>query len=234
MLGGRADRSVSVPLTRLFSPDPDPTEGYSGQAAEIDGYVVAPGKNVTIAVTTESPGGIDMLDSIWAALRRKGVGVRHLTVLNDRGRIVSLMTLHVDASEEVLRFLQSTLVVPVHTRDGFAEVHFLVTPEELGALQERIGSDGHVSGPDAGGPSPRAREAGTLQPVDWAFLGLLSVVGAFDGPEGPSPALVAEALGLDAFVFAQRARAVEQGLQDVVTGLFSPVQLRPNVQGVRS
>lgn len=234
MSGGPSDHAISVPLGRLFFPEPDPTRQFPGESADIEGYVVAPGHNITFAATAGGPGGIDMLDSIWAALRRKGIGVRHLTVINDSGRIVSLMTLHVRASEDTIRFLQSLLMVPVHTRDGFAEVHCLATAEEVAALQERaVSSDPAAWGvPDAA--YAHARESGPLQPGDWAFLGLLSAVGALDGPDGPSPTLVADALGLDPDAFAKQARAVERGLEGVVTGLFAPVEVGATPERVLS
>lgn len=220
--GHRADRAFSFPLGRLFAPEPDPTERYPGQSAEVEGYVVAPEHAVTLAVTAESSKGIDLLDSIWSAFRRKGIGVRHLTVLNDRGRIVSLMTLRVHAAEETIRLVQSLLVVPVRGHDGLAEVHLLATPEEAAALGGQI-AGGAAPAPPAKDPAlPPARETGPLRPEDWAFLGLLSAVGALDGAEAPPPTLVAEALGIDAAVFAERAQRAQRGLEGVVTGLFAP------------
>lgn len=217
----RVDRVVSVPLSLLFRPDPDPTELFPGQAADLEGYVMTPDHEVTLAVTASTPEGVEMLDAVWAALRRKGTGRRHMVLLDDRGRTVSVMTLRVDAPDEILRRLRSLLVVPIHARAGWAEVHLLATDEEMEAL-EGTAQDGWES---FSAPStvtlPPARETRTLQPGDWAFLGLLSSVGALDGPEGPTPELVAELFGVDPDAFAEQARAVERSLQDVVTGLFA-------------
>jgi len=233
-LSGRVDRVVTVPLIRLFYPDPDPTESYPKESADIEGYVVTPNRTITIAATATSPGGIDMLDSVWVALRRKGIGRRHMILLDERGRTVSVMTLSVDASDETLRLLRSLLIVPVRAQGGFAEVHFLATPGDLEALEQRIEKDGQSLPPPAAVTVPPARETGALQPEDWAFLGLLSSVGAFDGPEGPTPELVAELLGLDAWAFAEQARSVEHGLEDVVTGLFAPPEPAPGLGALPS
>jgi hypothetical protein len=231
---GRVDRVISLPLIRLFFPDPDPTEQYPGQSADIEGYVVTPGRTLTIAATAKTPGGVEMLDSVWATLRRKGVGRRHMLLLDDRGRTVSVMTLSIDASDETLRLLRSLLIVPIHTRGGFAEVHFLATPGEVEALEERIEKDGRPLPPPTAVTLPPARETGALQPEDWAFLGLLTSVGAFDGPEGPTPELVAELLGLDPEAFAEQARAVEHGMGELVTGLFASPEPGPNMEGLPS
>jgi hypothetical protein len=218
----RVDHVISVPLIRLFYPDPDPTETHPRESADIEGYVVAPDHTITIAATATTPGGVDMLDSVWAALCRKGLGRRHMLLLDERGRTVSVMTLRVGASDETLRFLRSLLVVPVHAGGGFAEVHFLATPGEAEALEEKIAKDEPALPIPAQLWMPPVRETGALQPEDWAFLGLLSSVGAFDGPTGPTPELVADLLGLDAESFAEQAREVERGLEEVVTGLFAP------------
>jgi hypothetical protein len=228
---GRVDIPISVPLLQLFIPDPDPTEHYPGQSADLEGYVVTPGNAVTIAATSDGPSGVDLLDSLWASLRRKGIGRRHITVLNDRGRIVSVMTLHFDAPEETVGLLRSLLVVPVHARDGLAEVHLFASPEELEVLAKRIDKGGRSPIPSSAPTLPPARETGALEPEDWAFLGLLSTVGAFDGPEAPSPTSFAELLGIDMATFAERARAVDRGLSDVVAGLFAAPGLGSTVEG---
>lgn len=218
----RVDRVVSVPLVLVFQPDPDPTERYPGETADIDGYVMAPDHTVTVAATATTPGGLDMLDSVWAVLQRKGVGRRRMILLDDRGRTVFVMTLSVKASDEVLRLLQSMLVVPVHARDGLAEVHFFATADEIETLEREIEPNVQAL-PHSPTPTlPLARETGALRPEDWAFLGLLTSIGAFDVPEGPSPKLVAELLGLDPEAFAEKAVAVEHGLGALVTDLFAP------------
>jgi hypothetical protein len=228
----RVDHAVWVPLTLLFSPAPDPTEAYPGETADIEGYFVGPDGSVTIAVTAGTPRGVEMVDSVWSSLRRRGVGIRHLTVLNDRGRIVSMMTLRVGAYEEMLERLRTMLVVPVRSRDGLAEVHLLASDDEVDEVAERI---------ETGKPPPQhpyvvtlppARETGPLREEDWAFLGLLSSVGAFDGPEGPSPRLVAEALGMDVAAFSDRAAAVQRGLEGVVTDLFGSSTGGPSSGGL--
>lgn len=221
--GGRADHAFLIPVTRLFYPEPDPTERFPEQTASVDGYVVGPGRVVTIALAVSTPSGAELLDAVWAALHRKGVGVRQLTVLNDRGRIISLMTVRVDASERMLRALESLLLVPVRTHNGFAEVHLLATPTDLGALKGTLQGEGLASPPPTLVPIPPFHDSGVLIPQDWAFLGLLSSVGAFDGPHAVAPAVLAEALGIDLDAFVERARAAERGLHGLVTGLFGPV-----------
>lgn len=206
----------------LFQPGNDPTEGYPGQSAYIAGYFVAPGRTVTIAVTAETNEGIDLVDSVWFALRRKGIGVRHLTVVNDRGQVVSMMTLRLGVADDMLRQLRTLLVVPVRSSDGVAEVHLFATQDELTVLAERIEKGELSRGHPYVVTLPPARQTGQVQPEDWAFIGLLSAIGAFDGPEGPSPRLIAEALGIDVSTFAEKAKAVEHGLEGLVTGLFAP------------
>lgn len=223
----RTDRPISVPLILLFYPDSDPTEKYPGEAADIDGYVVGPGHTVTIAATAKTAGGLDMLDSVWAALRRKGAVRRHMVLLDDRGRTVFVMTLDLGVSDETLRLLRSLLVLPVHARDGFAEVHFFASEEELEAIERKITTGGQPLAIRSTPTVPAAKETAELDPEDWAFLGLLCAVGAFDGPEGPTPRLVAELLGLDPEVFAEQALAVERGLGDLVTDLFAPTEPVP-------
>ena len=211
-----------VPLNRLFYPDPDPTEPYRGESADIEGYSVAPDHTVTIAAVATSAGSLDMLDSAWAALRRKGTGRRRMLLLDDRGRTVSVMTIGVESSPETLNLIRTMLVVPVRTRDGFAEVHFVATPEEVEAVEGRLEKGGEPLPNTLSGTLPPARETASLQPEDWAFLGFLSSVGAFNGSEGPTPEIVADILGIDPESFAERASAVEQGIEGLVSELFSP------------
>jgi len=212
---------IMVPLTRLFYPDPDPTEPYPGESADIEGYHVAPDHTITIAAVVTSAGGLDMLDSAWAGLYRKGVGRRRMLLLDDRGRTVSVMTIGVESPSETLSLLRTMLVVPVRTRGGFAEVHFLATPEEVEALEGRLEEDGQPRPNVSSVTLPPARETETLRPEDWAFLGFLSSVGAFNGPEGPTPEIVAELLGIDSESFAERACAVEHGMEGLVSDLFA-------------
>jgi len=213
---------MSVPLIRFFYPDPDPTEEFPKESADVEGYVLAPDRLVTVAAVAGTPKGVEMLDSVWATLRRKGVGRRRLVLLDDRGRTVSVMTVQIPDADDSLRYLRSSLVVPIHARGGFAEVHLLASPEEAEVIAGRIEKDGPALSVPSEVVLPPARETGALVPEDWAFLGLLSCVGAFDGPEGPSPELLAELLGVDPGAFAEKARAVERGLGDVVSGLFAP------------
>lgn len=213
---------MSVPLVRLFYPDPDPTEEYPKESADVEGYIMTPDRSITLAASAATPRAVEMLDAVWALLRRKGVGKRHMLLLDDRGRTVSVMNLHLETSEDTLHFLRSALVVPIHARGGFAEVHLLASSDDAASVVERIIElDGPLPTPPSAVALPTARETGALQPEDWAFLGLLSCVGAFDGPEGPTPELLAELLGVDPDAFAEKARAVERSMQDVVTGLFA-------------
>lgn len=224
--GTPVDHVYLLPVRRLFSPEPDPTTGFPEHAASVDGYVVAPDRHVTLALSVTSPVGSELLESIWSTVRRKGVGVRHLTVLNDRGHVVSLMTVRVDTSEEMLELLQSLLLVPVRTQNGLAEVHLLATPKDLRGIRERIEVEGLPEHPSTAAAAPLAVTAGPMGPQDWAFLGLLAAVGAFDGPTGMPPAALAEALGIELDAFVERARAAERGLHGVVEGLFGS-GLRP-------
>lgn len=219
----RTDHAVSLPLIRLFYPGPDPTEGYQEESADIEGYLVAPDMTITLAATWPTPGGLDMLDSVWAALRRKGAGIRRMLLLDDRGRTVSIMTLQPRIPGDVLGLLRSMLVVPIRTAGGFAEVHLLATSAEFEALMQRIEGDGKPLPSPSAVTMPRAKETGILHPEDWAFLGLLNCVGAFDGPEGPTLELVSKLIGLEPEAFGERATALEGGLGDLVTDLFSPI-----------
>jgi len=218
----RTDRTMFVPLSRLFYPDPDPTDKYPDEVAEIDGYVVAPDRTTTFATTILTEGGFDMLDSVWDTFRRKGVGVRRLLLLDDRGRTVSIMTLKPGFPEDVLRLLRSILVVPIRASNGFAEIHFYATPGEFNSLKERIeGDEGPLPAPEIVN-LPAARDTGILDAEDWAFLGLLSCVGAFDLEGGPSLELVAQLIGLAPATFTDRTVALERGLGSMVTELFQP------------
>lgn len=217
----RSDRAISVPLIRLFYPDPDPTESFPGESAEIEGYIVAPDHTFTIAATTATSEGVDMLDAVWLALRRKGVGRRRMILLDDRGRTVSVMTLHADLRNDLVRALRNFLVVPIRARGGFAEVHFYATTDELGAIERKLEADGEALPPIPAATLPPVKETGALQAEDWAFLGLLNCVGAFDGPEGPTPQLVAELLGLDPDALAEQASEIERGLGSLVSDLFA-------------
>lgn len=220
-LDGRADQVLMVPWNRLFYPDPDPTEPFPEESADIEGYHVAPDHTITIAVVVTSAGGLGMLDAAWAVLHRKGVGLRRMLLLDDRGRTVSLMTLGLGSSRNTLDLLRTMLVVPVRARGGFAEVHFLATPEEAGALEERLGKGGPAPPNAHSATLPAAKETKTLRPEDWAFLGFLSSVGAFNGPEGPTPEILADLLGIDSESFAERACAVELGMEGLVAELFA-------------
>jgi len=217
----RLDHVISFPLILLFYPDSDPTEKFPGQSVDLEGYVVGPDRTVTIAATTEGTGALELLDSVWNAIRRKGVGRRHMVVLNERGQTVSVMTLDVAMSEESIRLLRSLLIVPVHARAGVAEVHFLASPEEVEVLEERVEKGGHPLPAPSSITLPPARETGVLEPEDWGFLGLLSSIGAFDESQGFTPELVADLLGVDPVTFVEHARTVEHDLQGLVTGLFA-------------
>lgn len=220
--GRRTDRVLSVPLIRLFYPHPDPSEEYPHEIVDIDGYAVAPDHSVTVAATVKSPGGLDMLDSVWVVLRKNGAARRRMLFLDDRGRTVSVMTIRPETSDTLLRLLRGLLVVPIRAHGGFLEVHFFATPDEVQALEHTIetGQQPKIVPPPVA--LPAAKETGALRPEDWAFLGLLSTVGAFDGPDGPTPELVADLLGLDPEAFAEQARAIERGLGTLVSDLFAP------------
>jgi hypothetical protein len=207
---------------RIFYPDPDPTEGYAGESAEIEGYLVAPDKSITLAATWPTPGGLEMLDSVWTALRRKGVGIRRMLLLDDRGRTVSVMTLKAKIPEDLLGVLRSMLVVPIRTSGGFAEVHLFATPAEFERLMKLVEGDGQPLSPPSPILMPGAKDTGILQTEDWAFLALLNCVGAFDGPEGPTPEVVGKLLGIEPETFAERAATLETGLGGLVIDLFSP------------
>ncbi len=231
---GKVDRVLAVPLSQLFSPDPDPTKDFPGQSTEVEGYVVTPGQVVTVALTAPVPEGVDLLDSIWSVLRRKGIGLRRMVLLDDRGRMVSLMTLQLRASTETIRLFESMLLVPVHAGDGFAEVHFLAGSCEVEALESEIHKNGRPFPPPLTIRLPAARGNTGLRPDEWAFLGLLSALGVLDGPDGPTAPMVAELLGIDTATLAERARAVERGLEGVVTGLFSWPSSHESEEGVPS
>lgn len=220
--GGRSDRAISVPLMRLFYPDPDPTEGYPDESADIQGYLVAPDQSVTLAATWSTPESLDMLDSVWDALRRKGVGTRRMLLLDDRGRTVSIMTLRPKIPSDLLSLLRSMLVVPIRTSGGFAEIHLFASTSELESLTRRIEGDGGPLPSPSVVRLPGAKDTGILEAEDWAFLGLLNCVGAFDGPAGPTPELVGKLLGIEPEAFSERAAALENGLGGLVTDLFSP------------
>ena len=227
----RVERAVEVALDRLFSPEPDPTGAYPDERVDIEGYAVAPDRTITLAVVALSPGALDMLDSAWSVLRRKGVGRRRMVVLDDRGRTVYVMTLAVDASDATLQTLRTIVVVPVHARGGSAEVHFLATVEEASDWEQRLGAAHPRVSETSDAGEPRPKEVDPLRPEDWAFLGLLSSVGAFDSTEGVPPEAVAGLLGMDAEAFADRTEAVEQGLEGLVSGLFTPPRSAPSLDG---
>jgi hypothetical protein len=193
---------------------------FPGEAAEIDGYIVAPDQSVTIAATSETPGGLDMIDTVWVELQRRGLGRRRMILLDDRGRTVSVLTLAPPHPTESLELLRSHLLVPIVARDGVAEVHLLATPDEVAELEGKFPA--REEPPPPGVRSGKSGEAGDgrLDPEDWAFLGLLCSVGAFDGPSGPSARLLAELFGLEPRAFVRRATAVQQGLASMVRDLF--------------
>lgn len=220
--GARTDRAMSFPLLRLFYPESDPTEQFPTESADIEGYLVTPDSSIVLAATWSTSRGLDMLDSVWTTFERKGVAVRRMMLVDDRGRTVSLMTLRPKIPEDVLRLLRSSLVVPIRTSHGFAEVHLFATPAEFASISHRVEGDGPLVVPPTNVLLPAAKETGVLQAEDWAFLGLLAAVGAFDAPEGPTPELVGRLLGLDAEMFVDRAGAVERGLGSLVTDLFAP------------
>lgn len=218
----RSERAISLPVMRLFYPDPDPTEGYPDESADIEGYLVAPDQTVTLAATWSTPASLDMLDSVWAALRRKGVGTRRMLLLDDRGRTVAIMTLQPKIPSDLLGLLRSMLVVPIRASGGFAEIHLYATSSELESLTRRIEGDGQPLPAPSVVRLPGAKDTGILEAEDWAFLGLLNCVGAFDGPEGLTPERVGKLLGVEPGAFSERVAAVENGLGGLVTDLFSP------------
>ncbi len=218
----RRDHVVSIPLARLFVPDPDPTEGHPDARADLDGYVVTPDRTVSLAVTTDSESGLAMLDAVWRSLRTKGIARRRFQLRDDRGRTVYVMTFAPDVSAPTLRLARESLVLPVRTSGGVAEVHLLATPDEAAAIDRKLFRDGSGPVPPSTVAVPPARDTEGLRPEDWAFLGLLSAVGAFEVPDGPTPHLLAELFGLAPDAFADRAREIERGMQILVTDLFAP------------
>ncbi len=222
--GHRRDHVVAVPLALLFHPDPDPTEQHPAARADLDGYVVTPDRTITLAATTDSPEGLSMLDAVWRTIRAKGIARRRFVLLDDRGRTVVVMTFLPQVSAATLRLTRSALVVPVHATAGSAEVHLLANSQELAEIEHRLASEGADASPPSTVVVPPARETEGLGPEDWAFLGLLGAVGAFDVPDGPTPRLLAELFGLDPEAFARQALAVERGMRSLVTELFAPAE----------
>jgi hypothetical protein len=218
--GERVDHAFLVPVRRLFQPEADPTEEFPDQTASAEGYLVAPGALLTIALSVSDSAGTELLEAVWGALRRKGIGLRQTTVLNDRGRVVSLMTVRLGTAPELVALAESQLLMPIRARNGFAEVHLLATSSDFDALRGRLATPGAAPVPAVASSIPPVHDVGALVPQDWAFLGLLSAVGAFDGAETAAPAVLADALGIDLQLFVERARAAELGLSGLVTDLF--------------
>lgn len=218
----RSDRVMSVPLVRLFYPEPDPTEEFPSEIVDVDGYVLTRDHAVTLAATVQSAGGLDMLDSVWSSLRKRGVGHRRMLLLDDRGRTVSVMTVRPKAPDRLVDLLRTLLIVPMRAHGGFLEVHFLATEDEVEALEQTIETGREPGTVPTEVALPEAKETGVLTAEDWAFMGLLCSVGAFNGPDGPEPELLADLLGVDPVSFADQARAVERNMGSLVTELFAP------------
>jgi hypothetical protein len=212
---------VSIPLIRLFSPEADPTERFPQERADLEGYVLAPDRTITVAVTAAGARGMELLESIWASVQRRGAGRKNHILLDDRGRTIFVMTLRVDLHGAVEELLRSLLVVPVRFGGGFAEVHFLASSSETDSIVRSLEHLGRGESPPTRVALPPARSTGPLRPEDWAFLGFLSAIGTFEASDGPAPDLVASLIGADPASFASQARAVERGLSGLVQGIFS-------------
>jgi hypothetical protein len=214
----RTDFEFNVSTERLFQPEADPTQQFPHQDVELVGYVAAPRRVFTVGICSKLPDGPNLLDELWSSLKRRGIGRRRIVLLDERGRMITVLSVQLDVADEMIEQLESMLVVPVRIRNGSARVHLRGTTTDLSRLHRAMTSGTLDSARYAG----RARDPGVLDPREWAFLGLLSSVGAFEGAEGPSPELVADLLGIDRPTFVALARAVERGLSHIVKDLFAP------------
>lgn len=222
--GDAAGESVLiVPLGAVFAPARDPSIQHPDEAADVEGYLLAPDRRLSVALAAGGAGAGALLEELWSSLEERQVGERRWTRTDDQGRRIAVLTVRLPDGARASELLRRTLVLPVRVRAGFAEVHLLADPADALALQEELAHLGaRPSSISPGGPASTARGGG-LTAEDWALMGLLQAVGVFDPRDAPGSTAVADVVGVPASLLAERVRSLEEGLRELVSTLFAPV-----------
>jgi hypothetical protein len=211
-----------LPLAGLFAPESDPSLRFPDHFAEVQGYAVADDGTVAVSIVGEGPHAAALLDEVWAGLERKGLVVRRMAAARTNDPPTAAITLRLDLGPTICAMLRASLLLPVRAQAGQAEVHVLGTAREAEAIGRALEAEGIPPISVRAGP-PDPTVAGTrLTAEDWAFLGLLSSLGVFDGPEHPNEAAAARLVGFADAEFAVKVRTVEAGMRSLVAGLFAP------------
>ena len=213
-----------VPLAPVFAPASDPSAQHPDDSAEVEGYVVSPDHLVTVALASSGAGAAEFLEAIWSALEERGIADRRWSRTDDQGRSVAVVSVRVPDAQAVGELLRRSLVLPVRVRAGFAEVHLLAGANETRSLDRELRRLGVAPSAIASGDPARAGTGAGLAAEDWALMGLLQAVGVFDPRDAPHQSVVAEVIGVPPAYLDGRVRAIEQGLQSLVTTLFAPVE----------
>jgi hypothetical protein len=220
---GSAESVLIVPLGPVFAPIPDPSARHPDESADVEGYLVAPDRRVSVALASGGAEAQELLDAVWCALEDRGVAERRWTRTDEQGRTVAVVSFRVPVAEGVGELLRRSLVLPVRVRAGFAEVHLLADPNETRTLDRelrRLGVVPAAIAPSEGGRAVRDRG---LSAEDWGLMGLLQAVGVFDPREAPRQSVVAEVIGVPPEYLDDRVKGIERGLSSLVSTLFAPV-----------
>jgi hypothetical protein len=211
-----------LPLAGLFAPESDPSVRFPDHYAEVQGYAVADNGTVALAIAGDGTHAATLLDEAWAGLERKGIVLRRADPSPNRAGPASAVTVRLDLGPTVCDLLRSSLILPVRAQAGQAEVHVIGTAAEAKALELALEREGIPPISVAIG-EPDPTYLGTkLTAEDWAFLGLLSSLGVFDGPDHPNEQAAARLVGFDRAEFTAKVETVEAGMRLLVAGLFAP------------
>ena len=220
--GGRREFLVVIPFVHLPTPGPDPSIRLADHSAEVEGYALTP-EGITIVLAIRGPRAVALSEEVWRGLDAQGRAVRRRPspLPSDLSTVVGV--LRPVLSPATLGMVCASLLMPVHLDlEGNAELRLVLTPEELARVEAGMRAEGRAPllVRELGEPDPEADGSLTLD--DWAFLGLLSALHVFDGPEPLDAASAATQLGMELPLLEAKVRTVESGMRDLVAGIFAP------------
>lgn len=219
----RSGWKLELDLSGILAPGAPGPSGGSLPTARVAGYLAEPPGRYTVAVSLGDSEELPRVDPIWEQLVRRRLALTRSLHLDERGRAVLVLTVTPGLPEALDALARETLVLPVRTLAGGAELEVEATEPELEQLEHglraigiAISSRERIEGPASPGPAPM------LTNEDWAFLGLIEASGAYDGPGSLDEETVIARLGVDPHAFRSRRTAVEHGLRGLVSEIFGP------------
>jgi hypothetical protein len=214
---GRREAVLTIPLPPI--PRVAGTMTY-GALAEIEGYDLAPDRTITVAVSGSGAVATAFLESVWTLIQERRLGRLRSVRTDERGRTVAVLSVHLPEDVELGHLLGSIAVVPARLGPATAEVRVLASPHEMQRLTVALEEEGLPPSAVVVERAVQPAEASELAPEDWAFLGLLVAIGAFEGRRVSTASAIAERLDLDPGYLAERIRTLGNGMRRLVAAVF--------------